>query len=251
MNYIVFDLEFNQGYSPVKGDKSAINKDCPFEIIQIGAVKLDKNLNTISTLDRLIKPSIYTTLHPLIAELTGLTIEKLNKAKPFEIIYEEFMEFLNGDRSILCTWGMADIRELFRNILYYKLDISKVPNEYIDLQSYASKYLKRKKGFSIGLGAAVALLNIPFKEDFHNALADATYTAEVFKKIYSKNIKPKICTFYKNKKDNKLNKRKQTVDYDSLINQFEKIFNREISEEEKSMIKLAYIMGKTNQFQNK
>jgi len=93
------------------------------------------------------------------------------------------------------------------------------------------------------------LLDIPFSEDFHNALADASYTAEVFKKIYSKNIKPKIRTFYRNKKDNKLKKRKQAVDYDGLINQFEKMFNREITEEEKSMIKLAYIMGNTNQFQ--
>jgi len=93
------------------------------------------------------------------------------------------------------------------------------------------------------------LLDIPFSEDFHNALADASYTAEVFKKIYSKNIKPKIRTLYKNKKDNKQDKRKQTIDYDSLINQFEKMFNREITEEEKSMIKLAYIMGNTNQFQ--
>lgn len=208
MNYIVFDLEFNQGYSPVKGDKSVINKDCPFEIIQIGAVKLDKNLNTVSTLDRLIKPCIYPTLHPLVADLTGLTMDELSKAEPFEVIYKEFIEFLKSDRSILCTWGMADIRELFRNILYYKLDSSKVPNEYIDLQVMPLNILSVKKVLGVGLGAAVALLDIPFSEDFHNALADASYTAEVFKKIYSKNIKPKIRTLYKNKKDNKQDKRK-------------------------------------------
>ena len=37
MNYIVFDLEWNQ----CPGGKEKENKKLPFEIIQIGAVKLD------------------------------------------------------------------------------------------------------------------------------------------------------------------------------------------------------------------
>lgn len=249
MNYIVFDLEFNQGYSPVKGDKSVINKDCPFEIIQIGAVKLGNNLEHICTFSKLVKPNIYTTLHPFVAELTGLTIEELSTGEPFGIVYNEFIEFLKGDKNILCTWGMADIRELFRNTHYYKLGTSALPNEYINLQSYASKHLKRRKGFSIGLGAAVALLNIPFKEQFHNALADACYTAEVFRKIYEKKIQPQVCSIHKNSAKRK--KERYTIDKDSLLKQFEKMFNREMTEEEKSIIKLAYIMGKTNQFEIK
>ena len=43
MNYIVFDLEFNQGYNFEDEPKNIINPKCPFEIIQIGAVKLDDN----------------------------------------------------------------------------------------------------------------------------------------------------------------------------------------------------------------
>ncbi|QGU94668.1 exonuclease [Clostridium bovifaecis] len=251
MNYIVFDLEFNQGYSPVKGDKSVINKNCPFEIIQLGAVKLNENLDTISTLERLIKPKVYPILHPFVADLTGLTIKDLNAAEPFQKVYEEFIEFLKGDKSILCTWGMADIKELFRNILYYKLDTFHIPNEYIDLQSYASKHLNRRKGFSIGLGAAVALLEIPFKEEFHDALADACYTTEVFRKIHNKKVEPKICLLHKNRRENTHRKEKCTIDNHGLIKQFEKMFNREMTEDEKSIIKLAYIMGRTNQFQIK
>lgn len=251
MQYIVLDLEFNQGYSSIKGDKSTTNKDCPFEIIQLGAVKLDENLRTISTLNKLVKPNIYTSLHPFVANLTGLTVEELNSGEPFFKVYEEFVDFLNEGRSILCTWGMCDIKELFRNAKYYNLDTSLLPNEYIDVQNYASKYLKRKKGFSIGLGAAVALLNITFEKDFHNALHDAYYTAEVFKKIYNEKIEPKVCTLHKNNRINKNIKEKVTVDTASLLKQFEKMFNRNMTEEEKSIIKLAYIMGKTNQFQIK
>ena len=41
MNYIVFDLEWNQcPYGKERG-----NKRLPFEIIEIGALKLDENRN--------------------------------------------------------------------------------------------------------------------------------------------------------------------------------------------------------------
>lgn len=98
MNYIVFDLEFNQLYtkkneeintksicekkiienSSVKNKSdSSDNKTCemPFEIIQIGAVKLNDNFEIIATFNRLIKPSLYNEIHPFIEELTGINTE--------------------------------------------------------------------------------------------------------------------------------------------------------------------------------
>ncbi len=60
MNYIIFDLEFNQGYN------NQIEIKCPFEIIQIGAVKLNENLTTIDTFNALVKPEIYSNLNPFI-----------------------------------------------------------------------------------------------------------------------------------------------------------------------------------------
>ena len=46
----------------------------------------------------------------------------------------------------------------------------------------------------------------------------------------------------------RISRPKEKIDTFSLINQFEKMYNREMSEEEKSIIKLAYMMGKTKQF---
>ncbi len=50
MNYIIFDLEFNQGYN------NQIEIKCPFEIIQIGAIKLNEDFTTIDTFNALVKP---------------------------------------------------------------------------------------------------------------------------------------------------------------------------------------------------
>lgn len=249
MNYIVFDLEFNQAYKSKKEKNIISNEKCPFEIIQIGAIKLDECFKTIETFSKLIKPHIYTTLNPFVENLTGITINDLNSSRPFKDIYEEFIDFIQGDRAILCVWGLADIKELFRNIKYHNLDITIIPKEYINLQQYASKYLKCPKGTHIGLNKAVTLLDIPLDSKFHNAFADAYYTTEVFKKIYSDKIQVKTYSPTNQRAQNTLSKEKKKIDYYGLIKQFEKMFNREMSEEEKKIIKLSYIMGKTNQFQ--
>lgn len=58
MNYIVLDLEWNQSAD----GKAYTNSRIPFEIIQIGAVKLDENFSEISQFDRYIRPAVYTKL---------------------------------------------------------------------------------------------------------------------------------------------------------------------------------------------
>jgi inhibitor of KinA sporulation pathway (predicted exonuclease) len=251
MNYIIFDLEFNQSYNFESETNNIINPKCPFEIIQIGAIKLNENFEKIGFLDILVKPEIYTRLNPFVQKLTGLTMDELDSGKSFKDMYNALSEFIQSDSSVLGVWGMADIKELFRNIEYYELDTSLMPLEYINIQSYACKHLNCQKGINIGLNNAATLLDIPLEGQFHNALNDASYTAEVFKKIYSSEIKPKIYTPHKNTSLNRYNAQKYKTDFLSLMNQFEKMFKREITKEEKSIIKLAFIMGKTNQFQIK
>ena len=251
MNYIVFDLEFNQGYNFGVEPKTITNPKCPFEIIQIGAIKLNENLERIGSLDILIKPEIYTTLNPFVKELTGITIDDLNDGKSFKEMYSEFSEFMKSDKSVLCVWGVADIKELFRNIAYHELDLSLVPTEYINIQSFTSKELNCQKGINIGLGNAAKLLGIPIENQFHDAFNDAFYTAEVFKKIYSSEIKVKIYNPYKQTRLSRFPTENYKIDFYNLTMQFEKMYKREMTQDEKSIIKLAYIMGKTNQFQIK
>ena len=50
MNYIVLDLEWNQS---AKGKKYTL-PGMPFEIIQMGAVKLDNKFDVIDEFDRLV-----------------------------------------------------------------------------------------------------------------------------------------------------------------------------------------------------
>jgi len=244
MNYIIYDLEFNQKNNDHIENENNQFSSIPFEIIQIGAIKLNENFETLSTFDALIKPTIYKTIHPIVENITKITDEQVSSCKDFINVYKDFLNFIGDDEIVLCVWGIVDIKELIRNAKFYNLSTS-VIYKYIDIQAYASKYLKTEKKLKIGLKNAIELLNISIEGDFHNAFYDAYYTAEIFKIIHDHNMKPIV---YTSSPDRKSTKPKEKIDIISLIKQFEKMYNREMSNEEKSIIKLAYIMGKTGQF---
>lgn len=249
MNFIIFDLEFNQAIHNKTLEASDESLKCPFEIIQIGAVKLNDKLETVATLDRLVKPHIFPKLHPFIKEMTGITKNNLSSAKDFKEVFQEFVDLTHGKDTILCIWGTADMRELFRNAKFHNLNTNLIPRKYINLQYYMSKFLSCNKGTNIGLKTTVELLGIPHHNDFHNAFNDAYFTAEIFKRIYSDKIKYRIYNPNDPNNTGRPRKTKMILDSESLIKQFEKMFNRKMSDEEIAIIKLAYMMGKTNQFQ--
>jgi inhibitor of KinA sporulation pathway (predicted exonuclease) len=252
MNYIVFDLEFNQKYEDKK-DQNEESNECkekeknlnlPFEIIQIGAVKLNENFEKLSTFNFLIKPTIHTILHPYVETLTKINGDDINSSETFPYIYDKFIKFIGEEEAILCVWGIVDIKELLRNIKFHNLSTASLPLKYIDVQSHASKYFNIQKGLKIGLKTAIELLDISLQGDFHDAINDAYYTGEVLKKIFNKNIKPLLYTV----SSRNTSYIKETVDMNAVFSQFKKMYKRSLTKEEKSMISLAYTMGRTKQF---
>ena len=113
MNFIVFDLEWNQ--SP-EGKKYS-NRRLPFEIIEIGAVKLNERKETVDTFHRLIKPQVYSWIHNSIREVIHVNYKDLETGTPFPQAVREFIEWC-GDDWYFCTWGNQDVMELQRNMKY-------------------------------------------------------------------------------------------------------------------------------------
>ena len=112
MNYIVFDLEWNQ---------SAEGKECsvehmPFEIIELGAVKLNGQMKQISEFHRLVRPEAYKEMHFKISEVTHMDMEELcKKGQLFPVVMQDFLNWC-GEEYIFCTWGSMDLTELQRNM---------------------------------------------------------------------------------------------------------------------------------------
>ena len=61
MDYIVFDLEWNQSNTGKEEDAEKL----PFEIIEIGAVKLNSERKEVSRYHQLIKPKVYHEMHQI------------------------------------------------------------------------------------------------------------------------------------------------------------------------------------------
>ncbi|WP_392486286.1 exonuclease domain-containing protein [Haloimpatiens sp. FM7315] len=184
MNFVIFDMEFNN-YNRELFDRSKssdINAQCPNEIIEIGAMKLDKDLNVIDNLKLYIKPVIYRHINPVVAGMTGITEEQLNKGVDFCTAIEKFRIF-SGENMIICSWAKDDIIELIRNANFHKYKNLSWIDKYIDIQDYCTKALGEKNCLS--LKRALSKLNIDFnEEELHDALYDTEFTVEVFKKIY-------------------------------------------------------------------
>ncbi len=247
MEYIVFDLEFNQGFNQGL-NKTVSNEKCPFEIIQIGAVKLDSHFNIIDTFNSYVKPQIYKSIHPFVGKMTGITINDVIDAPTFPNVYKEFKKFISTKKPILCVWGTGDLKELHRNIVFYNMPYKALPKSYINVQQYASAYFNNPAGKSIGLQNAIEMLNLTQDKSYHDALNDAYYTAKILINIYGPNIVPDVYMYTTVKPS--INKRssRKVIDYDGLFDEFSKILNRELTDEDRKIIDLAYKMGKTSQF---
>ncbi|MEN6459911.1 MAG: 3'-5' exonuclease [Syntrophomonas sp.] len=245
MHFIIFDLEFNQDVSSLQ-NFDIKRPHYPFEIIQIGAIKLDLEFNTVGTFNRYVMPTFYTRINPFVTELTGITTGRLQIEEPFPEIYKAYNEFIDGTDSVFCTWGMSDITGLYKNVADHQLNHGLLPKMFINLQPYVSMHLNIPRKNLLRLQHAVEVLNIPITYAFHNAFHDAFYTAEIFKKIYNSSIQPK--PYDPSNMTIRPKHRKREIDTDKLLQQFEKMYARKMTAEEQGIIKLAYKMGRTNQF---
>ena len=101
MNYIVFDLEWNQ----CPYGKGQENERIPFEIIEIGAVKLNSERQIIDQYQVLIQPRVYKKLHHRTREIIQMDMKLLEREGiPF---YRAVKEFLNGAvRMPFCSWAI-------------------------------------------------------------------------------------------------------------------------------------------------
>ena len=186
MNYIVLDLEWNQGSRPAP-------KDVPtFEIIEIGAVKLDEQFHIVDTFQSLIKPQIYNTMHKITAELVNLDMDDLGDAEDFTKVAAEFLNWC-GEEYLFCIWGVQDLTEFQKNMDYYHMKpLSKGPLKYYDIQKLYSLACEDGKARA-SLSHVVEEENLVEEEvEFHRALGDAYYTARIFQRIQNRDLLERI-----------------------------------------------------------
>ncbi len=224
MNYVVFDLEWNQ--SPY--GKAAEIERLPFEIIEIGAVKLNDEREVVDTFQVIIKPTVYRRLNYRTREIVHMKQSELDDGIWFPDAVRNFLAWAGPD-SVFCTWGTVDLPELQRNMKYYQLlHLLKGPLHYYDVQKlFAIQYEDMKSRRSLEYGTD--FLHLPKAEAFHRALADASYTAEIFRTIDND-----IILAY-DSLDVYQNPRTKTEEIHLVYNGYSKFISREFESKEQAM----------------
>lgn len=177
MNYIVLDLEWNQG----SGQEPEV-KEMPFEVIDIGAVKLNEKRNIMDKYNQLVKPVVYHQMNRITSDLVHLHMEDLQKGRSFVEVMNEFLAWC-GEDYVFCTWGPLDLFELQRNMHYFHMEpLSGKPVKFLDVQKMFSIAYEDKKSRR-SLEYAIDFLQIEKDVPFHRAFSDAYYTARILEQM--------------------------------------------------------------------
>ena len=179
MNSIVLDLEWNQAQTR---DREA--PGLTFEVIEIGAVRLDEHGNQTDSFSCLIRPCVYTELFYRVREVVGISMKQLEaEGIPFLDAMERFWKWCGKD-PVFFTWGDMDLTELQKNVRYYGMENRfSFPLMYYDVQKlYSLEYSDGKS--RISLDHAVEQLELNQERPFHRALDDAVYTGRTLRMIH-------------------------------------------------------------------
>lgn len=181
MPYVIMDLEWNNSYN--KTLKIFFN-----EIIEIGAVMFDEDLDVIDTFSVLVKSQLSTKLSGRVRDLTHISNEDMYGGVSFQKAISDFSKWIGDRECVFMSWGNSDLRVMYDNLKFF-CGIDGIPfmYAYMDLQKYCQKYLKLSNAQQIGLSAAATLFGIDVSEySTHRALEDSLLSLRCLKKSYDK-----------------------------------------------------------------
>lgn len=179
MYYVIMDLEWNNSYN--KKLKSFFN-----EIIEIGAVMVDDDLDVVDTFSVLIRSQLSNKLSGRVKNLTHISNEDMYGGVSIHKAVSDFSKWVEGKDCVFMSWGNGDLRVMLDNLRFF-CDIDGIPfiTRYVDLQKYCQQHLKLSNAQQIGLSAAATLFGIDVSEySTHRALDDSLLSLRCFKKSY-------------------------------------------------------------------
>lgn len=176
MSKIIVDLEMNEIMADKFPKEREISK---FEIIEIGAVKLDDKLNMIDGFKRYVRPVI-NPMGERYIELTGITDEMLAKESEFSEVMDDFVKWC-GDSYTIYSWGSMDKTQVENEAKlkkYKRPELKYMLKNWVDFQAKFSKILDITK--NVSLKDAVNYTGFEFEGDVHDAYWDAKNTSSIY-----------------------------------------------------------------------
>lgn len=181
MYYITLDLEWNQAYAEkALSVQKRLSRRLRGEVIQIGAVKLDKNMNPCGSYQTIVKPKYFKKIHKHVSVLTGITQDQMDLGIGLPEAAEKFKKWCGKD-FVFLTWGPDDIPMLKENFRVHD-----IPSAWLDSTYDLQQIFNRQTDDSTkqrSLEFAMEHFEIPQNLPAHDALNDAYFTALVAAKL--------------------------------------------------------------------
>ena len=176
MNYIVMDLEWNQSSTRYRAERNGIL--LTGEIIEIGAVRVDENMEILEQYWEIVKPECYQKMNRNVTELTDITNEMIAGGRPFKEVIAEFLAWCGEDPFL--TWSENDILMIEDNMLFHGMEIDGLPKCYDMQLLFDDQITQEDRSFAL----SYAMWKFDIKpQRSHDALNDAINTVEVLKRL--------------------------------------------------------------------
>lgn len=181
MYYVIMDLEWNNSYNKLK--KCFVN-----EILEIGAVMVNEELEVIDTFSVIIRSQLIKKLSGRVKNLTHITNEDMSSGVSFQKAIADFSKWISSRSCVFLSWGNSDIRVLVDNFSMF-CGVTGIPflTQYVDLQKYCQGYIVSAGNQQIGLVNAAVEMGIDVSDcNFHRALEDSLLGLRCLKKCYDR-----------------------------------------------------------------
>ena len=176
MNYLITDLECTCT------DSNEFPRS-EMEIIEIGAVLLNENLEVISEFSKFVKPFKNPTLTSFCKDLTKIKQEDVDNADYLIKVLKEFSEWAKqyGDYTFT-SWGAFDYRHIERECKWKRINNS-LNGKNLNYKERFAEIQKLKKKNGVGIRKALNILNMKFEGTPHRAIDDTKNIVRIIHKV--------------------------------------------------------------------
>lgn len=178
-NYLIVDFEMCM----VKGSAKKKMHGEKQEIIQIGAVMLDRKHRIVDEFSSYVKPE-YGKVDEFIENLTGISQEQVENAPKLRSVLMAFADWIGERKVVVLSWSNSDYQQLQMEMSVKKIKHHKIENlldEWVDFQRSFDKMLGLKNQFA--LEDAMHIGRVEMMGRIHDGLCDAYNTARLFVKV--------------------------------------------------------------------
>jgi len=152
------------------------------EIIQAGAILVDKNDKEIYSFNHYIKPTIINNISQRTIQFLNISKYKIKKGYSYKKFSEVFRKLILKYKPCVIVWGNNDKTALEKSYTINKISPIFIKKDFINLQQLLKQYYNFN--YELGLFTTAKIFNIKCGRQNHNAYEDALITRLIFNEFY-------------------------------------------------------------------